>query len=137
MSQQGDAQEDQQAEAPDYELGTYSNDGASDKDDNDGAAVESDCSIVDETGRPSPMKLRTRSKAILAYHDVEPEPVMCSDTEDDDPCPRQRKRNHAIATPLRAGVTSKYFRRNSNKFPSIASKTFAARKTRAGEKSTK
>ena len=103
-----------------------------DKDDNDGAAVESECSIVDETVRPSPMKLRTRSKAIRAY--VEPEPVMCSDTEDDEPRPRQRKRNHAIATPLRAGGTSKYFRRNSNKFPSIASKTFAAR---AGKKSTK
>ena len=28
MSHQGDAQEDQQAEAPDYELGTYSNDSA-------------------------------------------------------------------------------------------------------------
>ena len=81
------------------------------------------------------MKLRTRSKAIRAY--VEPEPVMRSDTEDDEPCPRQRKRNHVIATPLRTGGTSKYFRRNSNKFPSIASKTFAARKTRAGEKSTK
>ena len=138
MSQQGDAQEDQQAEEPNHDLGPYSHDSASDKDDNDSAAVESECSccsIVDETVRPSPMKMRTRSKARRAY--VEPEPVMCSDSEDDEPCPRQRKRNHAIATPLRAGGTSKYFRSNSNKFPSIASKTFGARKSRAGKKGTK
>ena len=58
MSHQGDAQEYQLAEAPDYELGTYSNDSASDKDDNDGAAVESECSIVDETVRSSPSRRR-------------------------------------------------------------------------------
>ena len=89
----------------------------------------------DETVRPSLMKMRTRSKARRVY--VEPEAIMCSDVEDDEPRPRQRKRNPAITTPLRAGGTSKYFRRNSNQFPSIASKTLAARKSRAGKKGIK
>ena len=89
----------------------------------------------DETVRPSLMKMRTRSKARLVY--VEPEAIMCSDVEDDEPRPRPRKRNVAIKTPLRAGATAKYLRRNSNQFPSIASKTLAARKSRAGKKGTK
>ena len=132
MSQQGDARDQ---EVPDIELGGYSDDGASDDDDKHCEAVESECSIVDETVRSSPMKMRTRSKARRVY--VEPEAIMCSDVEDDEPRPRQRKRNPAITTPLRAGGTSKYFRRNSNQFPSIASKTLAARKSRAGKKGTK
>ena len=135
MSQQGDAREYQVTEEPNIELGAYSDDGASDDDDKHCEAVESECSIVDETVRPSPMKMRTRSKARRVY--VEPEAIMCSDVEDDEPRPRQRKRNPAITTPLRAGGTSKYFRRNSNQFPSIASKTLAARKSRAGKKGTK
>ena len=131
MSQKGGAHEYQETEEPNIKLGPYSDDGASDDDDKYCAAVESECSIVDETVRPSPMKMRTRSKARRAY--VEPEAIMCSDVEDDKPRPRQRKRNLAIATPLRAGGNSKYFRRNSNQFPSIASKTLAARKSRAGK----
>ena len=81
------------------------------------------------------MKMRTRSKARGTLK--VPELTMCSDTEDDELRPRQRKRNNAIAAPLRAGGTSKYFRRNSNQFPSIASKTLAARKSRAGNKGRK
>ena len=51
------------------------------------------------------MKMRTRSKARRSF--VIPDPNICSDIEDDEPCPRQRKRNHAIATMPRAGGTSK------------------------------
>ena len=131
MDQQGDAQEDQQADDSTPELEPYSSDSASDKDGDECAAAESECSIVDETVQSSPMKMRTRSKALRAF--VQPDPGMCSDTEDDELRPRQRKRNHAIAALLRAGGTSKYFRRNSNQFPSIASKTFAVRKARAGK----
>ena len=62
---------------------------------------------------------------------------ICSDVEDDEPRPRQRKRNTANATMPRAGGTSKFFRRNSNQFTCVASKALAARKTRAGPKSRK
>ena len=115
MDQQGDAQEDQQAEDFPPGLELYSSDGASDKDGDEYAAVESECDIVDETVRRSPMKMRTRSKARGTF--VVPAPLMCSDTEDDEARPQQRKRNHTIATPLRAGATSKYLRRNSNQIP--------------------
>ena len=135
MGRQGDAQEDQQAEEPNYELGPYSNDSASDEDDNDGAAVESECSIVDETVRSSPMKMQTRSKTQPSY--VIPDADICSDVEDDEPRPQQRKRNTANATMPRAGGTSKFFRRNSNQFTCVASKALAARKTRAGTKNCK
>ena len=113
----------------------YSIDIASDKDGDEYASVESECDIVDETVRPSPMKMRTRSKSRSSI--VVPESIMCSDTENDERRPWQRKRNHAIAAPLRAGGTSKYFRRNSNQFPNIASKTLAACKSRAGNKGRK
>ena len=96
------------------------------------AAVESECSIVDETVRASPIKMRTRSKARQSY--VIPYANVCSDVEDDEPHRRQRKRNPTIATMPRAGGTSKFFRRNSNQFPCVASKALAARKSRAGTK---
>ena len=81
---------------PNPELETYSNDSASDKDGDECAAVESECSIVDETVRPSPMKMRTRSKA-QGTLDV-PESIMSSDTEENEPRPRQRTR-HVQAEP--------------------------------------
>ena len=64
------------------------------------------------------MKMQTRSKS---RKPVIPDSIMCSDTEDDEPRPRQRKRNHTSAISLRAGGTSKYFRRNSNQFLTIES----------------
>ena len=127
MDQQGDAREDQQAEELIHELGQYSNDSASDNDGNECAAVESECSIVDETVRASPIKMRTRSKARQSF--VIPDVNMCSDVEDNEPRPRQRKRNPAIATMPRAGGTSKFSRRNSNRFPCVDSKALAARKS--------
>ena len=135
MDQEGSAQEYQQDEDSIPALEPYTNDSASDNDGDECVAVESECSIVDETVQPNPTKMRTRSKARQTF--VEPDPVICSDIEDDEPRPRQRKRNHVIATPQRAVGTAKYFRRNSNQFPSIASKTLAARKSRAGKKGTK
>ena len=134
MSQQGDAR-DQDAKEPNIVLEDYSDNGALDDDDKHCEAVESECSIVDETIRPSPLKMRTRSKTRPSF--VIPDATICSDVEDDEPRPRQRKRNLAITTPLRAGGTAKYFRRNSTQFPSIASKTLTARKSRAGKKATK
>ena len=128
MDQQGDAQEHQYAEDSPPRLESYSDDSASDNDGDEYAAVESEEEIVDETVRPSLMKMRTRSKT---RQPVIPDSIICSDTEDEEPRPRQRKRNHTIATPLRAGATSKYFPRSSNRFPSVASKALAACKARA------
>jgi hypothetical protein len=130
---QGDAPEDHHNNDFMPSLEPYSDDGASDNDEQEHVHAESEDEIVDETIRPSPTKMRTRSKT---RKPVIPESIMCSDPEDDEPRPRQRRRTRVVGTPLRAG-TSKYFRRNSNKFPSIASKTFAARKARAGKKEGK
>ena len=63
----------------------YSDDGASDKDEQEHVHAEPIDDIVDETIRPSPTKMRTRSKS---RGQVLPEPIICSDTEDDEPCPR-------------------------------------------------
>ena len=90
---------------------------------------------MDETVRPSPMKMRTRSKARPSF--VIPDADICSDVEDDEPRPRQRKRNIANATMPRAGGTSNFFRRNSKQFTCVASKALAARKSRAGTKGRK
>ena len=63
MDQQGDAQEYQHAEDSPPRLEPYSDDSASDKYGDEYEAVESENDIVDETVRPSPMKMRTRSKS--------------------------------------------------------------------------
>ena len=82
-------------------LEPYSDDGASDNDEQEHARTESEDEIVDESLRPSPTKMRTRSKT---RKPVIPEAIMCSDTqEDEEPRPRQRKRNNVVGTPLRAG----------------------------------
>ena len=141
MSQQDEAR-DQEVEETNVDLGSYSDDVATEDDDKQCEEIESECSIIDETVRPSPkkdqpspMRTRTRSKARRTF--VIPDSLICSDVEDDEPRPRSRKRNVAIKTPLRAGATAKYLRRNSAQFPSIASKTLAVRKARAGKKGPK
>ena len=83
MDQQGSAQNDQQGEDSIPGLESYTNDSASDSDGNEYAAVKSECSIVDETVRPSPMKMRTRSKARRSL--VIPAANICSDVEDNEP----------------------------------------------------
>ena len=65
MDQQGDAQADQIAEDSSPELEPYGEDSASDKDGDEYAAAKSEEDIVDETVRPSPTKMRTRSKSQL------------------------------------------------------------------------
>ena len=134
MDQQGDAQEDQNVEESTPELEPYSDDSASDKDGDEDVAAEPEDDIVDETVTPSPKKMLTRSNAWKAFKMPQAESIVCSDPEDEEPRPRQRKRTHANATPLRAGGNSKYFRRNSNQFPSIASKKLAASNDRAGSR---
>ena len=101
---------------------------ASDKEGHECAAAESDDDIVEETVSPSQMKNQTRSKARKV---TIPVPIMCADSEDEE---HYRKRTHASPAPLRAGGISKYFRRNSKQFPSIARKKLAARKGRAGSR---
>ena len=133
MDRQGD-QEDPSTDDPTPELESDSEDSASDEEAHECAAAKSDDDIVDETVSPSPMKNRTRSKARKV---TIPAPIMCSDFEDEERRPRPRKRTHSSPAPLRAGGTSKYFRRNSNQFPSIASKKLAARKGRAGSRGRK
>ena len=76
-------------------LEPYSDDGASDKDEQEHVQAESEEEVVDETIRPSPTKMRTRSKTLKP---VIPEAIICSDTEDDEPRPRQRKRTHIVGT---------------------------------------
>ena len=106
MDQQGSAHDDQRDENSIPGLESYTNDSASDSDGNECAAVESECSIVDETVRPSPMKMRTRSKARPSF--VIPDADICSDVEDDEPRPRRRKRNPSMTIMPRAGGTSKF-----------------------------
>ena len=141
MSQQAIAR-DQDTQEPNIEVEPCGDNDALDEDDKYSPAIESDCSIVDETVRPSPMKTppsprRTRNGGKVRRALVVPEPFICSDVEDDEPRPQIRKRNAVIKTPLKAGATAKYLRRNSTQFQSIASKTFAARKARAGKKGSK
>jgi hypothetical protein len=91
----------------------------SDKDGDECAAAESDPEIMDETIKSSLMLHRIR----ITYQKVTlPVPSMCSDPEDELPRPQLRKRNRAGPFPLRAGGHAKYFRRNSNHVPSVASK---------------
>ena len=71
LSKQDDAR-DQYAEEPNVILEDYSDNDASDEDDKYREAVESECSIVDETVQPSPMKMRTRSKVRRSF--VIPDP---------------------------------------------------------------
>ena len=63
IDQQGNAQADQIAGDSTPELEPDSEDSALDNDGDKYAAAESEDDIVDETVRPSPMKIRTRSKS--------------------------------------------------------------------------
>jgi hypothetical protein len=79
----------------------------------------------------SPMNNRTISKSLKV---VVPEPLILSDSEDEEHRPQQFKRNRASPAPLRAGGKAKYVKRGSNPFlvMSESSKTFASRKAKAG-----
>ena len=103
--------------------------GVSDEDGGECVAPESDEEIVDETLCQSPMKNSTMSKSRKV---VVPEPLIPSDSEDEEHRQEQCKRNRASPGPLRAGRKAKYVRRSSNQFPVMSSKTFASRKAKAG-----
>jgi hypothetical protein len=62
---------------------------------------------------------------------------MYSDPEDKLPRQQPCKRNRVSPAMLRAGEHSKYFRRNSNQFPSIGSKKLTVQKEKAGGKGLK
>ncbi len=106
----------------------------SDEDGGECVAPESDEEVVDETFYQSPMKNRTMSKSRKV---VVPEPLIPSDSEDEEHRPRQCKRNRASPAPFRAGRKAKYVRRGSNPFPVMSSKTFASRKAKAGGRGRK
>ncbi len=72
---------------------------ASDSDSDGCTAAESEVDIVDETYNPSPKKNNIRNKSRKV---VRPEPLMCSDSEDNMPRPQRHKRNHASVGVLRA-----------------------------------
>ncbi len=101
----------------------------SDEDGNNSVAAQSDGEIVVETIRQGPMKNSTRSKSRKV---IVPESLLPSDSEDEKFRPQLRKRNRASPAPLRAGGHARYFRRNSNQFPSIASTKREVRKGKAG-----
>ncbi len=97
-------------------------------------APESDEEIVDETLHQSLMKNSTRSKSRKV---VVPDPLIPSDSEDDEHQPQQCKRNSASPAPLRAGRKAKHVRRGLNLFPVMSSKTLASGKAKAGGRGQK
>ena len=97
-------------------------------------ATDGDESIIDETLDISTVKDRTRSKS-KKY--VIPTSLTLSDSEDEMPRPSRRQRAKRGSGAIRAGVTAKFIRRNSNKFPSTASKKLQTRKGRAGSSKSK
>ena len=108
--------------------------GVSDEDGGECVAPESDEEIVDETLYQCPMKNRTMSKSQKV---AVPEPLVPSDSKDEEHRPQQCKRNRASPAPERAGRKAKYIRRHSNPLPVMSSKTFASRKAKAGGRGRK
>ena len=88
-------------------------------------ATDGDDSITDETLDISTVKDRTRSKS--KKYNI-PSAIISSDSEDEMPRPPRRKRAQRGSCAIRAGVNAKFIRRNSNQFPSTASKKLQARK---------
>ncbi len=103
-------------------------------DGNECSAAELDEESVDETFHQSPIKNCTRSRSRKV---VVPEPLLLSDSEDEEHRPLPSKSNRASPAPLRAGGHARYFRCSSNQFPIIASKKPAARKAKAGGRERK
>jgi hypothetical protein len=96
--------------------------------------AESDEDIVDETLQQSPIKNSTRSKSRKV---VVPEPLLLSDSEDEEHRPQPSKRNRASPATPRASGHARYFRHSSNQFPIIASKKLADSKIKAGGRGLK
>ena len=97
-------------------------------------ATDGDESIIDETLEISTVKDRTRSKA-KKYNILSS--IVPSDSEYEMPRPSRRQRAQRGSGAIRAGVTAKFIRRNSNQFPSTASKKLQTCKGRAGSSKSK
>ena len=90
-------------------------------------ATDGDDSIIDETLDISTVKDRTRSKS--KKYKIR-WAIIPSDSEDEMPRPSESRRQRAQrgSGAIRAGATAKFSRRNSNRFPSTASKKLQTRK---------
>ena len=91
--------------------------------------TDGDDSIIDETLDISTVKYSTRSKS--KKYNI-PSAIIPSDSEDEMPRPSRRQKAQRGSCAIRAGVNAKFIRRNSNQFPSTASKKLQASKGRAG-----
>ena len=97
-------------------------------------ATDGDDSIIDETLDISTVKDLTRSKS--KKYNI-PSAIIPSYSEDEMPRPSRLQRGQRGSCAIRAGVNAKFIRRNSNQFPSTASKKLQARKGRAGSRKSK
>ena len=97
-------------------------------------ALDGDDSIIDEMLDISTVKDRTRSKS--KKYNI-PTAIIPSYSEDEIPRPPRRKRALRGSGAVRAGVNANFIRRNSNQFPSTASKKLQARWGRAGSRQSK
>ena len=75
--------------------------------------IDRDDSIVDETLDISTVKDHTWSKS--KKYNI-PSAIIPSYSEDEMPCPSRRQRAQRGSGAIRAGVTAKFIRRNSNQF---------------------
>ena len=96
--------------------------------------TDGDDSIIDETLDISTVKDRTRSKS--KKYKIR-WAIIPSDSEDEMPRPSRSQRAQRGSGAFRAGVNAKFIRRNSNQFPSTASKKLQTRKGRAGSSKSK
>ena len=105
---------------------------AEDPDENQ--ASDGDDSIIDETLDISAVKDRILSKS--KKYNI-PQAIYPSESLDEMPRPRCRKRVQRGSGTVRAGVYAIFIRRNSNQFPSTVSKKLQARRGRAGSRESK
>ena len=96
--------------------------------------TDGDDSIIDKTLEIGTVKDRARSKS--KKYNI-PSAIIPSDSEDEMPRPTRRQRAQRGSGAICAGVNAKFIRRNSNQFPSTASKKLQARKGRAGSSQSK
>ena len=96
--------------------------------------TDGDDSIIDETLEISTVKDRARSKS--KKYNI-PSAIIPSDSEDEMPRPTRRQRAQRGSGAICAGVNAKFIRRNSNHFPSTASKKLQARWRRASSRESK
>jgi hypothetical protein len=130
ISESGDAT-DTRGDAQDVHM---DEDSASYKDGDGYAAAESEDEQVFQTIPHSPMINQTRSKSpSQRLAPTVPDAILSSASEDKLPRLQPRKHIHASPVSPSAGGYTKYFLRNSNQFPSVASKKCTASQGSAGD----